>query len=282
MEALPRSRWMALGLGAVGAGKTTGGGPSEHLSPGYGAGYDAGFQAGLLAASQREPPPPLPALPPPWLAADGGAGASAPEPARSPFVALLEDLPDGGAGACWSVLEVLERLDRVDRALLGRTGSAARVAVKRSGLSRLGGSAEDSRIGIASFSQSLSRFVWAVANGCPWQLATTCRALAADGHLELLRWAREHGCPWNANIMSFRRWWRAPGGFEMGAGAGLPVGGVNVSLRRYEWSTGGAEVGAGARLPVGCDNVYMRRWRWKPGAVEVGTDEPVPLERGDV
>ena len=62
---------------------------------------------------------------------------------------------------------MLERLDPVDRALLGRTGIAVRTAVKRSGVRRVGSSAEESRVGIAPFCQSLSTFVWAVANGCP-------------------------------------------------------------------------------------------------------------------
>ena len=102
-------------------------------------------------------------------AAEGGAGASAPAPARPPFLALLEDFPD------LFQKEVLEGLDPVDRGLLARTGSAVRTAVKRSGLPRVGGSAEEPRVDIAAFCQSLSTFVWAVANGCPWQLTTTCQ-----------------------------------------------------------------------------------------------------------
>ena len=177
-----------------GVGFITSAGPPEHLSPGYGAGYDAGFQAGLLAASQGQAPPPPP------VAAEGGAGAIAPEPARPPFLALLEDFPD------LLQKEVLERLDRVDLALLGRTGSATRTAVKLSGLSRVGGRAEEPRVGIAPFCQSISTFVWAVANGCPWQLATTCESLAEGGHLEVLRWAREHGCTWNAGTCTSAAW----------------------------------------------------------------------------
>ena len=145
-----------------GGGGQTGDGPPEHQSPGNGAGYDAGFQAGLVAASQGC------VLPPPAAAA-GGAGASAPEPARPPMLALLEDFPD------LFQKEVLERLDPLDLALLGRTESTVRTAVKRSGLPRVGGSAEEPRVGIAAFCQSISTFVWAVANGCPWQLTTTCQ-----------------------------------------------------------------------------------------------------------
>jgi hypothetical protein len=114
------------------------------------------------------------------MAADGGAGVSAPEPARPPFLAV-EDFPD------LFQKEVLERLDRVDRALLSRTGSAVRTAVRRSGLSRIGSSAEEPRVGIARFCRSLATFVWAVANACPWQSATTCSTLAEGGHLEVLQ-----------------------------------------------------------------------------------------------
>jgi len=172
--------WGAAAISLDGVGGGGGGGRrSENLLPGYGAGYDAGFQAGLLAASQGVAPPPGPTLVP--AAAEGGAGASAPEPARPPFLALLEDFPD------LFQKEVLERLNRVDRGLLGRTGSAIRTAVKLSGPPRIGGSAEGPRVGIAAFCQSLSTFVWAVANGCPWQLDTTCQTLARGGHLEVLR-----------------------------------------------------------------------------------------------
>jgi hypothetical protein len=160
--------------------------PPEHQSPRYSAGYDAGFQAGLLAASQGAPPPP----PPPGLvAAEGCAGTGASEPARPPLVALVEDFPD------LFQKEVLERLDPLDLALLGRTGNAVRAAVVSSGRSHVGGSAEAPRVGIASFCQSLSMFIWGVANGCRWQCAATSRSLVRGGHLEVLRWAREHGCP---------------------------------------------------------------------------------------
>jgi len=165
-------------------------GPPEIL-PGYGAGYDAGFLAGLLAASQGEAPPPD--APPRLMTATQGRGG----PARPPLLALVEDCPD------LFQKEVLERLDRVDRALLGRTGSAVRAAVKRSGLPRVGSSDEEARVGfapgrlrafsmsprvgIALFCKSLSMFVWAVANGCPWHFAATTRTLAQGGHLEVLR-----------------------------------------------------------------------------------------------
>jgi len=161
----------------------------EHLPPGYGAGYDAGFLAGIRAASQGGAlPPALPSPGPEPVAAEGGAGAIAPEPARPPLLAPVEDFPD-------LFQEVLERLDRVDRALLGRTESVVRAVVKRSGLPRVGGSAEEPRVGIAPFRQSLSLFVWAVANGCPWQCAATGDALAREGKLEVLQWASVHGCP---------------------------------------------------------------------------------------
>jgi len=178
VETLPRSRWNWVGAAVPAMGR-------PHLSPGYGAGYDAGFQAGLLAASQGRASPPPPA-------AEGGAGASAPEPARPPMLTLLEDFPD---------LFQKEVLERLDRGLLGRTGSAVRTAAKRSGLPRVGGSAEEPRVGIVPFCQSLSTFVWAVANGCPWQRAATCATLARGGHLEVLQWAREHGCPWDVRTM---------------------------------------------------------------------------------
>jgi len=176
--------------GFGGGGGETSVGPPEHLSPGYGAGYDAGLQAGLLAASHGRTPPPFP--PPPPVTADGGAGASAPEPARPPFLAVVEDFPD------LFQKEVLERLDRVDRALLSRTGSTVRTAVVSSGLPRVGGSAMEPREGIEAFCKSLSTFVWAVANGCQWQFAQTCNTLARAGNLEVLQWAREHGCPLRA------------------------------------------------------------------------------------
>ena len=123
-------------------------------------------------------------MPPLPVAAEVGAGASAPEPARPPFISLLEDFPD------LFQKEVLERLDLVDRGLLGRTESAVRTAVKRSDLPRVGGSAEERRVGIAPFCQSLSTFIWALANGFPWQLETTCENLAGGGHQDVLRWAR--------------------------------------------------------------------------------------------
>ena len=161
------------------------GGDGEHL--GYAAGYDAGFLAGLVAGSQERAPPPPSGTE--TVAAEGGACPS--ERPRPPFLALLEDFPD------LFKKEVLERLDPVDRAMLGRTGSVVRTAVKRSGMPRVGGSAEEPRVGIAFFCRSLSTFVWAVANGCPWQLASTCQTLARCGHLEVMQWAREHGCSWN-------------------------------------------------------------------------------------
>ena len=91
---------------------------------------------------------------------------------------------------------MLERLDPLDLALLGRTGGAIRAAVQLSGLPRVGGSADEPRVGIAPFCESLSTFVWAVVNGCPWQSAATCETLARAGQLEGLRWARAHDCPW--------------------------------------------------------------------------------------
>jgi len=181
----------SLGDGSGGGGHSSSppseGPPADQL-PGYGAGYDAGFTAGLLAASHGDMQPPALGSGP--AAAEGGAAASAPEPARPPMLALVEDFP------ALFQKEVLERLDPVDLALLGRTGSVVRTAVKRSGLPRVGGGVEGPRVGIAPFCQSLSTFVWAVANGCPWQLGTTCNTLARGGQLEVLRWAREHGCPW--------------------------------------------------------------------------------------
>ena len=185
-----------MGAGAEGAegvaisvgGRGGGVGPPEHPLPGYGAGYDAGFQAGLLAAAKGRVTPLGPA---PVTEAQGGAGAGAPEPARPPLLALVEDFPE------FFQKEVLERLNRVDLALLGRAGSAVRTAVKRSGLSRVGGSVEEPRVGIAPFCKYLSTFVWAVANGCPWRFAATSRDLAEGGHLEVLQSAREHGCPWD-------------------------------------------------------------------------------------
>ena len=181
------------GLAGSGAGaggqfaSLPGDGPPERL--GYGAGYNAGFLAGLLAASQGGvlPQGPVPGA----AAAERGVGPSASEPARPPFLALLEDFPD------LFQKEVLERLDRVDLALLGRTGSTVRTAVKSSALVRVGRSAGGTRVGVAAFCRSLSMFVWAVANGCPWQIKATSRTLAGGGHLEVLRWAREHGCPWH-------------------------------------------------------------------------------------
>jgi hypothetical protein len=127
----------------------------------YGAGYDAGFQAGLLAASQGLAPPPGSVQMP----AATDAAASAPQPARPPFLALLEDFPD------LFKKEVLERLDPVDRALLGRTGTSIRTAVTLSRLPRVGGTAKEPRVGIAPFCQSLSTFTWA-------------GRMAARGHLQ--------------------------------------------------------------------------------------------------
>jgi len=159
----------ARGAGGSAAAVLLGGGSGEDghfASPSDGPpehlspGYSAGYDAGFqagLLAASQGVVPPPP-LPPGPAAAEGSAGA---------------------------------------RALLGRTGGAVRTAVKRSRLPRVGGSAEEPRVGIAAFCRSLSTFVWAVANGCPWQCAKTCRTLAQSGHLEVLRWAREHGCPFD-------------------------------------------------------------------------------------
>jgi len=88
--------------------------------------------------------------------------------------------------------------------------------VKLSGLSRVGGNEDESRVPIAAFCQSLSTFVWAVANGCPWQFPDTCDTLAGGGHryLEVLRWARENGCPWDNDTCA-----RAAEGGHLTAGA---------------------------------------------------------------
>ena len=91
-----------VSLDGVGGGGQSNDGPPEHLSPGYGAGYDAGFLAGLRAASQGGAPLLSPGMV--AVAAEGGAGASAPEPARPPLLALVEDFPD------LFKKEVLERL----------------------------------------------------------------------------------------------------------------------------------------------------------------------------
>ena len=133
----------------------------------------------------------------PAVAAEGGAGSNAPEPARPPLLALVDYFPD------LFQKEVLERLGPIDRAMFGRSGSTVRTAVKRSGLPRVGGSAEEPRVGITPFCNSFPTFVWAVANGCPWQFAETCSNLARDGKLEVLRWAREHGCPWDEDTCAF-------------------------------------------------------------------------------
>ena len=170
-------------------GDKEGGPHPESPLPGYAAGYDAGFRAGLLAASPVRGPPVQMPVAAAAAAAEGGAGAS--EDSQPPFLALLEDFPD------LFLKEVLERLHPVDLALLGRTGSAVRTAVKGSDLPRVGGSATGPTASIRSFCQSLSQIVWAVANGCPWQTPVTCATIAGGGNLELLKWARERGCPWS-------------------------------------------------------------------------------------
>ena len=136
------------------------------------------------------------------VAAEVGTGASEGcQPPRPPFLALLEDFPD------LFQKEVLERLDPLDRGMLARTGSAVRTAVTRSGLPRVGGLATGARrVSIRSFVQSLSQFVWAIANGCPWQTTSTCAVIARGGHLEVLRWAREHGCKWDTATCSDAAW----------------------------------------------------------------------------
>jgi hypothetical protein len=251
--------------GQVGGGGKTSVGPSEHQSPGYGAGYDAGFLAGLLAASHGRMSPPD-SLPEP-VAAEGGAGASAPE--RPPFLALLEDFPD------LFQKEVLERLGRVDRALLGRTGSAARTAVKRSGLPRVGGSAEAPRVRMTRFCRgSLSMFVWAVANGCPRQRAITCETLAEGRHMEVLRWAREHGCCWDqrtcANAaegghLAVLQWARAHDCPWCADTCRLAAGGGHMEA--LVWARG-----------HGCPwNEWTRRWGRSPGHVEMGAGAPLPV-----
>jgi hypothetical protein len=58
------------------------------------------------------------------------------EPPRPPLLALLQDLPD------LFEKEVLGRLDPLSLALLARAGAAARAAVKRAGLPRVGGGPE--------------------------------------------------------------------------------------------------------------------------------------------
>jgi hypothetical protein len=177
--------------GGGGGGGHPSGGPPEQLSPGYGAGYDAGFQAGLLAASQGDAP---------TGSVQGSAAAEEgpSAPGRPPFLALLEDFPD------LFRKEVLDRLDPVDRALLGRTGSAVRTAVKRSGLPRVGGSADEPRVGIAAFCQSPPDVRLGRGERLPvgvYEHFWTCGDFG--GH---------------------SRWGRAPGSAAVGAGARLPVG----------------------------------------------------------
>ena len=247
----------------------------EHPLPGYAAGFDAGYLAGLLAASTGcappSPPQPMPE------AAEGGAGASEgsapPRPPPPPqFIALLEDFPD------LFQKEVLERLDPLDRGVLGRTGSAVRTAVKRSDLPRVGGSASGPRVSISPFCRSLSQFVWAIANGCPWQLKSTCAAIAEGGQLEVLRWARAHGCPWDAETCVYAaeeghlevlQWAREQGcRWDEGTCSGAAQGGhlevlrwarehdcpwdaETCAFRRRGRAYGGVEMGAGARLHMG-------------------------------
>jgi len=91
-----------------------------------------------------------------------------------------------------------------------------RTAVVSSGLPRVGCSAEEPPVGIAPFGrESLSMFVWAVANSCPWQFAATCETPALGRHLEALRRARlrrarEHGCPWSDGTLRTCRLGRTP------------------------------------------------------------------------
>ena len=175
-------------------------GELEHPSPGYGAGHDAGFLAKLLAASRGDAT--ASSGPPPGsgpVAAEGAAGAGAPAPALPPMLALVEDFPD------LFKRQVLQRVDPLHLALLGRTGSAVRTVVKLSGLPRVGGSAEEPRVGIAQFGRkSLSMFIVHLGRGEQLSVATC-------GHV---RSARPR---------------RAPGGAEAGAGAWLPVERSNVA-----------------------------------------------------
>jgi hypothetical protein len=119
---------------------------------------------------------------------------------------FLDELPDVLAA------ELLPKLDSVDLALLSRVNHAAREAVKDSGLSRMGGSADGPRATVDRFcGGSLSLFVWGVSKmgNNLWEKTTTCSAAAAAGNvkvlvcedaayggeLEALQWLREHECP---------------------------------------------------------------------------------------
>jgi len=130
----------------------------------------------------------------------------------------LEDLPAG-------VLErvLLPLLDPIDRTMFAQVSRGCRAAVAASGLPRATGRV---RLHLRDYVGSVERFIWAWANGCPWNTWTsktvaeggnlqvlrwareehhcpcpwdwrTCAWAAQGGHLEVLKWAREHDCPWD-------------------------------------------------------------------------------------
>jgi len=229
--------------GAGGAGGETSDGPPEHLSPGYGAGYDAGFQAGILAAAQGRAPQSGSAQGP--AAAEGSAGWSAPEPARPPILALVEDFPD------LFQKEVLERLDphrsrsaRAHGKCRPHCGDALRPAARR----RQGGRA-------AGRHRVILPVPLDVRLGCGERLpVATC------------------------NHLQHSRRGRSPGGVTVGAGAWVPVERSYMYARRSGRAPGCVEVVAGARLPLEQYDVLTRRRGRAPGGVEVGAGAWLPVE----
>ena len=106
------------------------------------------------------------------------------------------------------------------------------------------------KLQVEEFVGSVQLLAWAKENGCPW-VVRVCMWAAKYGQLEVLQWAREHHCPWDARTCTFAaqyghlavlKWAR-----EHGCGF--------VHARRFRRARGGAEVGAGAPLRVGREDV---------------------------
>jgi hypothetical protein len=135
--------------------------------------------------------------------AGGGGRGGVSSRSSSPFVDLLEKMPD------FFEKEVLRRLGPRDMASLAGAGRGCAAAVAATALMQW---AKDEnaipsatwrpqlRVGVACQRAAegghLEVLKWLHSTGYPWD-STTCSKAAYCGRLEVLRWLREHGCPWD-------------------------------------------------------------------------------------
>jgi hypothetical protein len=66
------------------------------------------------------------------------------------------------------------------------------------------------------------------------------------------------------------------GGVEVGQGAGLPLGGIDLRRSCEGRASGGVEVGQGAELPLGRMDLRIRRGGRASGGAEVGQGARLP------